>query len=385
MRIALIGTRGVPASYGGFETCVEEVGARLAERGHAVTVYCRSGHYQERRRTYRGMRLVYLPSLRRKSLDTLSHTLLSVLHAAFRRFDVLMVFNAANSPTLLLPRLLGRRLAINTDGLEWKRGKWGKAGRRYYQFAEWLSTRLANRIVADSPGIAAYYRERYRTESSHIAYGAYLNESRDPGLLAPLGVRPGEYFLQITRFEPENNPLLTLRAFAGLPTEKKLVLVGDVPYQSDYARQIRAEAGERVLLPGAIYEPELLRELWCNCFAYVHGNEVGGTNPALLQAMANGCLTLAIDVPFSRAVLQSAGRYFPKSVEGLRAEMAWTLEHPETHGPLRARARERIRQEYSWEGVATGYENLFTELVAGNYPWRLRGRRSAPAPAEPNP
>ncbi|MBE0596626.1 MAG: DUF1972 domain-containing protein [Desulfuromonadales bacterium] len=372
MKIALIGTRGVPASYGGFETCVEEVGRRLVERGHEVTVFCRSGHYRERRRVreYLGMRLIYLPSIRHRTLDTLSHTALSVLRAIFSPFDVLMVFNAANSPMLILPRLLGRRIAINTDGLEWKRGKWGPLARRYYLFAEWLSTRLANRIVADSRGIADYYRQQYGAESTSIAYGAYINQSRRPELLAPLGLTPGGYFLQITRFEPENNPLLTLRAFQGLDTDKKLVLVGGVPYDSDYARQIRQEAGEGVLLPGFIYEPELLRELWCNCYAYVHGNEVGGTNPALLQAMANGCPTLAIDVPFSRDVLDDTGIFFAHETEDLRQKMGWTLAHPEELNLLREKAVARIREHYSWEEVADGYERLFEELVEGRHPWR---------------
>lgn len=370
MKIALIGTRGVPASYGGFETCVEEVGRRLAERGHEVTVYCRSGHYREHPPEYLGMRLVYLPSIRHKVLDTLSHTALSVLHASVRSFDVLMVFNAANSPMLLLPRLLGRRIAINTDGLEWKRGKWGRMARGYYRFAERLSTHLANRIVADSRGIADYYREQYDTDSTFIAYGAYIQESSRPELLAPLGLTPGSYFLQITRFEPENNPLLTLRAFHELDTDKKLVLVGGVPYESDYSRQLLREAGDQVLLPGFIYEPELLRELWCNCFAYVHGNEVGGTNPALLQAMANGCPVLAIDVPFSRDVLGEAGLYFAAEEEDLREKMVWALDHPQELEVRCKQGVERILEHYSWEQVTDGYERLFSEMVEGDHPWR---------------
>lgn len=371
MKIALIGTRGVPASYGGFETCVEEVGKRLVARGHEVTVYCRSGHYRKRQEEYLGMRLVHLPSIHHKTLDTLSHTTLSILHAVFRPFDVLMVFNAANSPTLLLPRLLGKRIAINTDGLEWKRGKWGAMARRYYRFAEWFSTRLANRIVADSRGIADYYRDQYDTESSFIPYGAYIQESHRPDLLDSLGLTPGSYFLQITRFEPENNPLLTLRAFQGLETDKRLVLVGGVPFESGYDRQLRTEAGDQVLFPGFIYEPELLRELWCNCYAYVHGNEVGGTNPALLQAMANGCPVLAIDVPFSRDVLGEAGLYFAADADNLRERMMWALTHPQDLGTLRTQAVERILENYSWEKVTDDYERLFEELKDGRYPWRL--------------
>lgn len=367
MQIALIGTRGVPASYGGFETCVEEIGSRLAERGHEVTVYCRSGHYSQRHGAYQGMRLFYLPSFKRKSLDTLSHTFLSVLHACTCSYDVLMVFNAANSPTLILPRLLAKKIAINTDGLEWKRGKWGAVARNYYKFSEWLSTKLAHRIVADSIGIQDYYRERYGVDSTYIAYGAYINKSSKPEVLQSMGLTLGGYFLQITRFEPENNPLLTIDAYKSLTTNKKLVLVGGVPYKSEYSRQIKVHAGENILMPGSIYDKDLLNELWCNCYAYVHGNEVGGTNPALLQTMASGCFTIAIDVPFSRDVLNDGGIYFVKDPEDLASKMQWTLEHPAELTAYKLRALARIREHYCWDKVTDGYELLFKELVSGKY------------------
>lgn len=365
MRIALIGTRGVPAHYGGFETCVEELGKRLIDRGHEVTVYCRDSYYENKLPAYLGMKLKYLPNLKRKSLDTLSHTLLSVFDAARQPFDVLMVFNAANSPALLLPRLLGRRIAINTDGLEWKRGKWGPVGRRYYKFAEWLSCKVANRIVTDSLGIQDYYRNQYRVEGAHISYGAYVEKSRNPSLIESLGVAPGEYFLQVTRFEPENNPLLTIQAFKRLNTTKKLLVVGGVPYESSYSRAIAAEADERVILPGSVYDRELLNELWCNCFAYVHGNEVGGTNPALLQTMASGCFTIAIDVSFSHDVLLDAGIYYRKSPEDLASRMQWVLDHADELHVFKKKAVERITAHYSWDLVTDQYEELFRELING--------------------
>jgi glycosyltransferase involved in cell wall biosynthesis len=365
MKIAFIGTRGVPANYGGFETCVEELGRLLVERGHDVTVYCRESYYKEKLHHYHGMNLVYFPNLQKKILDTLSHTFLSILHALSHPFDVLMIFNAANSPALLLPRLLGRRIAINTDGLEWKRGKWGVVARRYYKMAEWLSTKLADRIVTDCSIIQDYYRERYGVQGVHIAYGAYIAESRNPSLLDSLGVAPGEYFLQVTRFEPENNPLLTIQAYKSLNTTKKLVVVGGVPYESPYSRAIASEADEGVILPGFIYERELLNELWCNCFTYIHGNEVGGTNPALLQSMASGCFTIAIDVPFSHDVLHNAGVYFEKSPEDLAARMQWALNHKDELAMFKKRAVERIREHYSWDRVADGYEALFRDLIAG--------------------
>jgi len=367
LSIALIGTRGVPASYGGFETCVEEIGHRLADKGHLVTVYCRKSHFSERQDKYRGMRLVYLPSLKKKSLETLSHSLLSIFHALSQEYDVYMVFNAANSPVLVFPRLLGKKIAINTDGLEWKRGKWGAVGKRYYKFSEWLSGKCANRIVADSRGIKDYYLKYYNYESTYIAYGADPQESSDPELLNSLGIEPGEYFLQITRFEPENNPLLTVQAFQQLSTAKKLVLVGGVPYESNYSRLIRNTAGEKVVLTGPIYEKALLAELWCNCYAYIHGNEVGGTNPALLQTMANGCYTIAIDVPFSRDVLADCGCYFKKDADDLSTKMRWALEHPEELAGFKQMAQKRVREEYSWEQVTSHYEKLFNDLRCGKY------------------
>lgn len=366
MNIALIGTRGVPASYGGFETCVEELGCRLVERGHQVTVYCRSNHYENHPPSHRGMNLVYLPNLRKKSLDTLSHTFLSMFHAVCQSYDILMVFNAANSPALLLPRMFNKKIAINTDGLEWKRGKWGTIGRRYYKFAEWLATKLADRIVADSKGIQDYYRETYGTDSSNIAYGAEVAVGKNPELLKGLGLEPSGYFLQITRFEPENNPLLTLQAFKKLDTDKKLVLVGGVPYESDYSRAITAEAKNcpGVILPGCIYDKALLNELWCNCFAYVHGNEVGGTNPALLQTMASGCFTIAIDVPFSRDVLEEGGIYFRKDAADLAQKMRWALDNPLQLPHYKFCAVMRISREYTWDKVTDGYERLFCEMLS---------------------
>lgn len=365
MRIALIGTRGVPARYGGFETCAEELGRRLVERGHCVTVYCRNSYYEEKADRYLGMRLVHLPNLRKKSLDTLSHTFLSVLHALWQDYDVFMVFNAANSPALLPARLMNKKIAINPDGLEWKRGKWGGIARRYYKFSEWLSTKLADRIVADSNGISEYYRAAYGVESTHIAYGAYVFESRRPELLAPFGVRPGKYLMQVTRFEPENNPLLTIQAYKRLKTDKKLVLVGGVPYESEYSRRVAREAdgNENIILPGYVYDKELLGELWSNCYAYVHGNEVGGTNPALLQAMANGCFTIAVDIPFSRDVLDDCGIYFQKDIEDLAMKMGWALDNSGELAKFKDKAVGRIKERYTWENVTDGYETLFKTVA----------------------
>ena len=285
-----------------------------------------------------------------------------------------MVFNAANSLFIIPLRVFGKTIAINTDGLEWRRSKWGFGGRSFYRISEKISCVIANRIVTDSKGMKNYYLQRYNTESTEIAYGAPIQYSEHPEILKDMGLEPGKYFLQITRFEPENYPLLTIKAHKQLNTDKKLVLVGGNPYPNDYTRSIEDEASENVLLPGFIYDQEILRELWCNCFAYIHGNSVGGTNPALLQTMASGCFTIAINISFNHDVLSDCGIYFDKDEYSLAEKMKWALINKDKLEGYGERARQRIRENYNWNKIAEQYEKLFYELYYGKYPWRLNNK-----------
>jgi glycosyltransferase involved in cell wall biosynthesis len=368
LKIALIGTRGVPANYGGFETCVEEIGHRLVEKGHDVTVYCRKSYYIEKQEKYRGMKLAYIPNIEKKSLDTMSHTFLSVIHALIKNYDVYMVFNAANSLFLFPLRLFGKKILINTDGLEWKRSKWGFYGKNYYKISEKLACLISNRLVSDSTGMKEYYKAKHKTDSTKIAYGAYVQNVKKPERLQEIGLKPGEYFLQITRFEPENHPLLTIQAFNKLHTDKKLVLVGGNPYPNDYIKKIESEASKNIILPGFIYDRELLKELWCNSLAYIHGNNVGGTNPALLQTMASACFTIAIDNTFNRNVLSECGVYY-KDIHSLYERMTWVINNKDQLEEFKTKAQIRIHKHYSWEKVTDQYEKLFYDLVNGEFPW----------------
>ncbi|MDW7760070.1 MAG: DUF1972 domain-containing protein [Acidobacteriota bacterium] len=362
MKIVIIGTRGVPARYGGFETCVEEIGRRLAARGHEIWVYGRSGYYRRQIREYLGMNVITLPEMRVKTLETLGHSFLSLAFSLRRSFDIYLIFNTANSIFLPMPRILKKNVVLHTDGLEWKRGKWGAVGRLYHRLAERLATRFDIPLVTDSEAIRNYYREAYGRDSHYISYGGDLEHSREPGLLDRFGIRPGGYFLQITRFEPENNPHLTVEAFRKLNTGKKLVLIGGTTYRGRYAREMRKHGNERIVLPGFVYDRNILRELLCNCHAYIHGNEVGGTNPALLQAMGAGAFVVARDVPFNREVLRDEGLYFRKNAADLFRKMAWTLENPDKMAGMKDRTRAIIRERYDWDKVTLTYENLFKSL-----------------------
>ncbi len=372
MRIALIGTRGVPAQYGGFETAVEEVGRRLVERGHDVTVFCRNGDRAQR--SHLGMRLVHLPAVQQKVLETLSHTGLSVLHREARSADVAIVFNAANAP--LLPVLRATRVptAVHVDGLEWQRSKWGPTGRRYYQASERLAVRWADALIADARGIQDHYRTVHRVDSVFIPYGAPILEQPALHRLAELGLAAREYHLVVARFEPENHVVEAVQAHVRSSARLPLVVVGSAPYAHEYTASVRqAAAGdERVRLVGAVWDQELLDALYAGSLTYVHGHSVGGTNPSLLRAMGGAAPVLAYDVVFNREVLEDAGLFWPDP-DALATLLAAAEDDPDGAGERGRRGRERARSSYTWDGVAEQYEQLCVELLAA----RTRRRRSA--------
>lgn len=250
MRVALLGTRGIPANYGGFETFAEELSRRLVARGHKVTVWGRKRHSSAQ---YLGVDLRYAPTIRHKYTDTIIHTALSTLDLLLHRHDVALYCNAANAIFTWMPRLFGMPVALNVDGLERKRRKWNALARAWYLASEWLATVLPTRVVSDAEKIAEYYRNRYRTDTTFIPYGAEVGPVPSRDVLAKLGLEPGRYFLYVSRMEPENNALLVREAFEQLDTDMKLALVGDAPYAHDYIRRVRDTKDPRVVMPGAIY------------------------------------------------------------------------------------------------------------------------------------
>lgn len=366
MRIALIGTRGVPAQYGGFETAVEEIGRRLVERGHDIVVYCRNRTRSEN--DWLGMELVNLPAARRRSLETLSHSSLSVGHALVHRPDAAIVFNAANSPLVPALRLRGVPAAIHMDGLEWKRSKWGPVGQRYYRLAERLAVRVADVLIADSAAIADYYWKTYDAPSWMIAYGAtVLPTGYRAERLEELDLSPGEYLLVVSRIEPENHTAMIVGAHAQSGSRIPLVVAGGNPYETPYVRNVRALAHGSPLVRwlGPVWDQELLDALYANTRLYLHGHSVGGTNPSLLRAMGAGAPVAALDVDFNREVLGDTGRYF----ERLSALSALLVDVDLDDGTtglsgLGARARERAQALYDWDRVAELYEQLCGHLVA---------------------
>ena len=309
MRIAILGTRGVPARYGGFETFAEELGSRLAARGHEVTVYGRDSSVPRGLRSYRGMRIVRLPAPRSKYLETVVHTLFSALHALPRHYDIVYICNAANAPSAALLRAFGRRVVLNVDGLEWQRAKWGPAGRAWHRGCAWLAAHLPIEIVTDAQVIQAHYRQAYGRETHYFAYGSLAGRSPDDGTLARLGIEAGRYVLYVSRLEPENNAHVVLEAYRHVATDLPLVIVGDAPYASAYIDRLKRDADPRARFPGAVYGAGY-RALLSHAAAYVQTTEVGGTHPALVEAMGAQNAIAANDVPEHREVLGDAGLYY---------------------------------------------------------------------------
>jgi glycosyltransferase involved in cell wall biosynthesis len=360
LRLAIVGTRGIPARYGGFETFAEELSTRLVGRGHEVTVYCRSPHPHS---SYLGVKLVYLPTIRHKYFDTLAHTAVSTLHLLrhARDFDAALYCNGANAVFTWMPRPASVPVALNVDGLERKRKKWNRLARGWYLASEWLSTFCPTVTVTDAASIAEYYLRRYRKQTKFIAYGADTTAACTRGVLDRLGLRQREYFLYVTRMEPENNPLLVREAFERVATGKKLVLVGDAPYAEEYIRKVRNTRDARVLLPGAIYG-QGYQELQSHCYAYVHATEVGGTHPALIEAMGRGALVFYLDTPENAEVAGGAG--VPFTHDNLSVQIALVLGWPdEQRESLRQAAQRRVRERYSWDSVTDAYERLFENML----------------------
>ena len=375
LRVALVGTRGVPARYGGFETCVEQVGRRLAAQGHRVTVYCRTDQQTDTSETeYLGMDLVYLPALRKRSLETLSHTGLSSFHLLRHRPDAAIVFNAANAPWLPLLRAAGIPVATHVDGLEWKRAKWGPAGKRYYRVAEALAVRFSDALIADAQGIQDYYRERFDAQSTLIAYGAPVLSGTGSNRLAELGLAPGNYQLVVARMEPENHVHLIVEGYVASGSTLPLAVVGSAPYAERYTAAIRDMADDRVRFLGGIWDQELLDQLYANARVYWHGHSVGGTNPSLLRAMGAGAAVNAFDVGFNREVLRTAGRFF-QTVEDV-AKLAVDAEASPGALAERGRASAREAARYDWDEVARDYGQLVQRLAAGEAERPSRRRRS---------
>jgi glycosyltransferase involved in cell wall biosynthesis len=362
MRIAILGTRGIPASYGGFETFAEHLSTRLVARGHEVTVYCRAHYVSPRQLEFHGVQLKVLPTIRHKYFDTVIHSFLSAIHAVPSRFDAALICNAANAPFAPILRLTGTPVAINVDGLEHKRKKWGWLGRRYYLAAERLATILPNVMVTDAQVIQDYYLARYNKQSEMITYGSEVERRPDRASVRRWRAEPNRYVLYVSRLEPENNARLVIEAFKKVRTAYRLLIVGDAPYAHDYITDLkdRARGDKRIIFTGFVFGQDY-RALQQNAYCYVHATEVGGTHPALLEAMGYGNCVLTLATPENIEAVGDAGIPYADEFD-LAEKLQRVLRDGSLVQSYRNRAQTRVQQHYDWDRVVDQYERLFAAM-----------------------
>ena len=365
LKIAILGTRGIPANYGGFESFAEELSTRLVDRGHDVTVYGRFHFVDRDLRLYRGVHIRVLPCVRQKYLETVSHTALSILFSLFSNYDVVVICNAANALLSWVPRLTGQKVVLNVDGIERLRKKWNRLGKSYYRLGEFLATQLPHQVVTDAKAIQRYYFKEYGFQTCCIPYGAPVKRSNTSDTLQKLGLHSRSYLLYVSRLEPENNAHLVIQAYVQAKVSVPLVVVGDAPYAPRYIQELRRMAlGKNILLTGAIYGKGY-RELLSHSLCYIHATEVGGTHPALIEAMGAGCVTVVNDTPENREVVGGTGLFYPfNDLESLDQLMSQICSHPEGYEHYRQLAQRRVQEIYDWEKVVAQYELLFYELLA---------------------
>ncbi|MBI5971497.1 MAG: DUF1972 domain-containing protein [Deltaproteobacteria bacterium] len=363
MKLAILGARGIPAKYGGFETFAEELSARLVRLDVEVTVYC-EGTGASSPASYRGVKLAYVPSPALGPLTTIFYDLRCLWHAR-RSYDAVYMLGYGASFFCFIPRLFGSKVLINMDGIEWARGKWGGAAKTYFKVMEFLAMKTPNMIIADAEGIKDHLLRRHKKipKCAVIPYGAeVIGAAPNPAMLDEWGLRPREYYLVVCRLEPENNVAEIINGFKSSDTRRPLVIAGNHKADTPYVKMLAGNAKERVRFIGAVYDRMKLAALRFHCAAYFHGHTVGGTNPSLLEALSCGNVVVAHDNAFNREVapqafyFKDAEKDIPaavKEIESMTAEKRRSLEEG---------AKDRIRVYYSWDKAAERYLSLFASL-----------------------
>ena len=379
LRVAFIGGRGVISKYSGIESYYEEVGKHLAAMGHEVTVYCRN-HFTPNLAEHNGMKLVRLPTVRSKHLETVIHTSLSTLHALTRRYD--LVHYHALGPALFsfLPRLLGVKTAVTVQGLDWQRRKWGWLASKVLQLGEKASVCFPNGTMIVSRALQMRYREQHGVETFYVPNGGVLRERKEPRAILEMGLQPAGYVLYLGRFSPEKGCHLLVEAFEQLETNAKLVLAGGSSYCDEYSRELRTHASDRIRMLEWV-SGEALAELLTNAMIFALPSDLEGLSLALLDAMGAGLCVLTSDVPENREVVDGAGFTFQRgNAADLADRLRFLIANPAVREAAGRSARKRIEDHYQWQKIAEDIESAYFEIL-GKKPATVPDKKPSSAAA----
>ena len=362
LKIAIIGSRGYPYVYSGYETLVKEISERLVKNGHKVRVYCHSSLFKKKPRYVKGIELIYTPSIQTKILSQITNSFFSFIHVCFSNFDVILVVNSSNGPFGLITKIFGVKTCINVDGLEWLRPKWRGFGSYYFRFASKLATILFDKIITDSNEMKKVYLSKYRTKSTVIAYGSTMSKSKKTNILKQFNLTKREYYLVVGRLVPDNNSELIINGFLRSKSNKTLVIVGDVPYIDEYADRVKELASDKIIFTGYIKSQTKLSELYYNCFTYLHGHEYGGTNPTMINALKLNCQILALYTKFNIEMLENRETiFFKKNVKSISESI--NLLEKKYQFFFNQNKNYKLPKKYEWKNITEQYFELFKLLL----------------------
>ena len=369
MKIAIIGSHGYPFIYGGFETFVQELSERIINYSDIeITVYCRKNYFSTFPENINGIKLVYINTIKRKSLAQLIHSFRSIIHATFNNFDILYILNSGNGIFGIIPKIFKVKTIINVDGIEWKRPKWKGLGAKYFLLSSFIATKIFDIIITDSMEMQKIYKNKFNCDSMYIAYGEERRVSTHKEILLKWNIEPYNYYLVVGRLVPDNNIELIIDEFINSNSRLELVIVGDDILKDSFSKRIIANKNKKLKFLGYVFDHDELNELFCNCFAYIHGHEFGGTNPTLLQALASNIPIFALDTVFSREVLDNDkyGFLFVKEKNFLANLIKSKEKNSKEIEHYRDKTFERINDFYKWDEIVSKYYNIFIQLNNGN-------------------
>ncbi len=360
LKIAIIGSRGYPYVYSGYETLVKELSERLVKKGHRVRVYCHSSLFEIKPKFVKGVELIYTPSIETKYLSQFVNSFFSTIHFCFSSFDIGFYVNSANGPFGMITTLFGKKTSINVDGLEWLRPKWKGIGSMYFSFASKLATIFFDEIITDSLEMKKIYNNRYNKDSTLIAYGSTMTNTKEKTILHKYNLQDKSYYLIVGRLIPDNNSSLICQGFLKSKSKKKIVIVGDVPYNDSYATQIKSMANNKIIFTGYINSQDSLTQLYQNCFGYIHGHEFGGTNPTMINALDLNCQIIALDTPFNREMLQNKKSIFFKKKS---LSISNSINNFEKNYNTFKNNFYKISKKYKWNNITDEYLKLFLKTT----------------------
>ena len=365
LKISIIGVKGYPYVYGGYETFVKEISERLIKKNCIVTIYCHKSLFKNKLSNVNGINLIYMPSIETKIFSQLIHSFLSIIHTCFTNVDIVLVVNSANGPLGFLTKVFKKLTVINVDGLEWLRPKWKGFGSIYYKWASKMTTIFYDQIINDSEEMRKVYLELFNKESKVIAYGANIRKSSKPELIRSWDICPNEYYLVVGRLIPDNNVNLIIEGYLDSSSLKKLVIVGDTLFKDSFASRVKEIKDERLIFTGYVKNQDVLAELYHNCYVYLHGHEFGGTNPSLIKALAYSSAILALDTVFNKEMLCDGkfGLFFKKNKTSLTNMINFCEKEKLQMSRMRKKSVKGISKKYDWDNISNQYLEIFKALV----------------------